>query len=39
MMLAVLGAFAFALVNGANHLGKKLAPSLVQLEQNGPDEN
>jgi hypothetical protein len=39
ILLALLGGFAFALVDGANHLGKKLAPSLVQLEQNGPDEN
>lgn len=39
ILLLVLGGFAFALVDGANHLGKRLGPSFQQLEENGPNEH
>jgi hypothetical protein len=39
VLLLLLGGFAFALVDGAQHLGKKLGPSFQQLEENGPDEH
>ena len=38
LLLMVLGGFAFALVDGAYHLGHRLAPSFQQLEESGPDE-
>lgn len=38
LLLLLLGGFAFAVVDGANHLSKKLGPSLTQLELSGPDE-
>ena len=39
LLLLLLGMFAFALVDGARHLGKKLGPSFQQLEEKGPDEH
>lgn len=39
LLLLVLGGFAFALIDGAHHLSKRLGPSFQQLEENGPDEH
>lgn len=39
ILLLLLGGFAFAVVDGANRLGRKLGPSLTQLELSGPDEH
>jgi hypothetical protein len=39
LMLLLLAAFAFALIDGGRHLGKKLGPSFQQLEESGPDEH
>lgn len=39
VLVLVLGGFAFALMEGAKHLGKKLGPSFTQLELSGPDEH
>jgi hypothetical protein len=39
LMLLLLGGFAFAVIDGGRHLGKKLGPSFQQLEESGPDEH
>lgn len=39
LLLLFLGGFAFAIIAEAEHLGKKIGPSLQQLEENGPDEH
>lgn len=39
ILLLLLGGFAFVVVDGAKHLGKRLGPSFQQLEENGPDEH
>jgi hypothetical protein len=39
LLLLLLGGFAFVMVDGAQHLGKRLGPSFQQLEENGPDEH
>jgi len=38
LLLALLGGFAYLLVEGANHLGRRIGPSFQRLEESGPSE-
>jgi len=37
-LLVLLGGFAYLLVDGANHLGRRIGPSFQRLEESGPSE-
>jgi hypothetical protein len=38
LLVALLGGFAYLLIDGANHLGRRIAPSFQRLEESGPSE-
>ena len=39
LLLGLLAGFAFLLIDGANHLGRRIGPSFQRLEESGPSED